>query len=198
MNEKTILLEPLYFAPISYYVLIAKQENIAFDISQNYQKKTFKNRTYILGANGVLRLSIPLQHQHNERNKYQNIKISYAEKWQKDHWNSIISAYRRSPFFEYYEDELKVFYETEYEFLYQWNIATYNWISEKIKLNKIDFINNNANNYISDLSKITDINLQTYIQVFSDRFEFQNNLSILDLLFNVGGKEVFNYLNHHK
>jgi len=191
--DNILTTEPLYLAPISAYKIYANTENTYFDITQQYQKKSLKNRTYILAANGALRLSIPLIHQGIEHRKYADIKISYAEKWQKDHWNSIISAYRRSPFFEFYEDDLKQFYQSEYEYLYQLNIALHNWINQKIDLKKLEIKKQSEQKYQSIIID-KEQTCEPYLQVFSDRFEFQNNLSIIDLLFNLGSKASKNYL----
>lgn len=190
MNS-TIISEPLYLAPISVYKNYVNAQHILFDTSKLYQKKTLKNRTYILGANGILRLSIPIIHENNEKQQFKNIKISYAEKWQKDHWNSIISAYRRSPFFEYYEDEIKIFYNNKYEFLYEFNLELHQWLVQKIGIT--------LSSELKDTNKVIhydniDMVCKTYLQVFSDRFPFQNNLSIIDLLFNLGGKSTKMYL----
>lgn len=193
MVEPLKVLEPYYFAPISFYLNLLSDENVILSTSSNYTKKTLKNRTYILGANGTLRLSIPLLHQGNERKKYNEIKISYAEKWQKDHWNSIISAYRRSPFFEFYEDELAQFYNQQYEYLSEYNLELNQWILKKIQLNQTI----NVDDSKTELSQMKHFDIKPYLQVFSDRFEFQSNLSILDVLFNMGGSATKSYLLSH-
>lgn len=184
--------EPLYLAPISVYQFYLKNKEVQFYACGKYEKKSLKNRTYILGANGKLRLSIPIKQKNIEKKLYKDIEISYAEKWQKDHWNSIISAYRRSPFFEYYEDEIKHFYTNNYQYLSEYNILLSNWIMEKMGVPTIEL----KDDRIENLNCITNYNDvgESYLQVFSDRFPFQNNLSIIDLLFNMGKKATLQYL----
>ena len=101
-----VLLHPTYFANIASFVAIAKGTEVIFEVADNYQKQTYRNRCHIYGANGKLSLNIPVNHTHKNRQLYKDVKISNDNKWQSHHWKSLQSAYRTSPFFEYYEDEL--------------------------------------------------------------------------------------------
>lgn len=109
----------------------------------------------------------------------------------KDHWNSIVSAYRRSPYFEYYEEELKYFYDNQFDSLSTLNIELHQWILKKLQIEKAIVYNNE----VSKIQVEKTYEPITYLQVFSDRFEFQPNLSIIDALFNLGGKGLFKLLS---
>ena len=99
---------PAYFPSIQYVKALLKAKDATFTLESNYQKQTYRNRCSIYGANGKLNLTIPIQHTKRDgRQKDKVVKIMWEENWQKLHWRSLSSAYRSSPFFEFYEDELK-------------------------------------------------------------------------------------------
>ncbi len=109
---KAVLLHPCYFGPISEFVAIAKTESVIFENEDNYQKQTYRSRMYIYGANGKLSLNIPIKHtgDKSQHQKYKNVRIENEFGWQKQHWKSLQTAYRTSPFFEFYEDDLAPLY----------------------------------------------------------------------------------------
>ena len=100
------LLLPTYFPSISNCVAIAKSENLIFEVEDNFQKQTNRNRTYIYSPNGVQMLNVPIKHSKEVHQKTKDIKIENDFDWQKQHFKSLEAAYRSSPFFEYFEDEL--------------------------------------------------------------------------------------------
>src|SRR5579872_5731971 len=116
-----LLLSTAYLPPIQYFQKIVSAEVVCIEKYEHYIKQTYRNRCYILSANGVQCLSIPLIQTH-EKIIITSVKISYAENWQKRHWRSITSAYGNSPFFIYYADELKVFYEKKFDLLFEYNL----------------------------------------------------------------------------
>jgi len=189
-----ILVHPSYFGPISQFVAIAKAKNVQFEDCDNYQKQTYRNRMYIYGANGKQYLNIPIQHQSGIKVKYADVLISYAENWQKEHWKSLESAYRTSPFFEFYEDELKLLYEEEEEKLLNFNLKCHQFLVDNLPLETTDLksdyfeIDQNEKDYryLVNAKKDFNPNQPLYTQVFGGKHGFIPNLSILDLLFNEG------------
>ncbi|MHA7058005.1 WbqC family protein [Aquimarina sp. M1] len=192
------LLHPMYFGSIAQYVAIAQSASMVFENQDNYQKQTYRNRTYIYGANGKLLLTIPIKHIGNKTNSkqlYKDVRIENEFPWQMLHWKSIQSAYRTSPFFEYYEDDLVHLFEKRKEFLLDFNYECMESMFDCLQLNlsysKTTSFQKKPED-IGDLRILVNAkrkepaNLQTYIQVFSDKYGFIPNLSILDLLFNEG------------
>ncbi len=193
---KTALLHPVYFGSIAQYVAIVKSSSIIFENEDNYQKQTYRNRMYIYGANGKLLLSIPIKHsQKNGRQLYRDIRIENDFEWQQQHWKSIESAYRTSPFFEYYEDEFRHLFDTKREFLLDFN---YECMQVVLDCLQYDFDHTKSKEYVKTPTEIMDLRclvnskkeksheLQPYIQVFDNKNGFISNLSVLDLLFNEG------------
>jgi hypothetical protein len=188
---------PCYFAPISHWKEIISG-NIIWELNLNFNKQTLRNRTNIYGANKILNLSIPIKHSNN----YFTLKDAIIEndfQWQKDHWKSIQSAYKSSPFFEFYEDGLKNLYFNNYNKLSVFNIEciklVYEWLNINNKLSFTKKFKEKYNNEI-DLRDMAEKKfddkfiVKEYIQVFSPKHGFKNNLSILDLVFNQGPNSV--------
>ena len=190
------VLHPTYFPSIAHYVIFAQTEQIVFEMEDNFQKQTYRNRTYIYGANGKLMLNVPVQHVKSLFHvKYKEIRIANETTWQRLHWKSLESAYRTSPYFEYYEDELRPLFEKKYTFLMDINLDTFQFINDCLQL---DVANTTTSIYESEVLDMQDLRsmvnvkkepnytLDTYKQVFDDKHGFLSNLSILDLLFNEG------------
>jgi len=201
-----ILLEPQYAGSLSYWKLIANAQHILFEQYENYSKRSFRNRCHILSPNGILRLSIPLEHGKNQHCALKDVRISYNENWQKLHWQSLQSCYRRSPFFEFYEDKLIRFYEEKIPFLLDYNLQLFEVLSTLIKI-KPEYTlttayEKQAAHAYSDFRNVLlpdknrsdfSIDLKPYLQVFADRMDFQSEVAIYDLLFNCGNQSL-NYL----
>ena len=193
------LLPTAYLAPISYYAILLQDPNCRIELNEHFIKQSIRNRCDIYGANGKLRLSIPKQRKGSSKTIIENLKISYRNNWQKQHWNAIESAYNSSPFFEYYKDDLKPFFEEKEEYLVNFNSKLQNAILSMLQqeniikntteyLHKGDFFN--LRNYTWKLK-----NQEKYDQVFMENQGFIPNLSILDLLFNLGPESI-DYLNN--
>jgi len=194
-----ILIHPNYFPNIHQFTQIIKANNILFEVSDNYQKQTFRNRTYIYGANGKLGLFIPVIHTHKQRELFKDVKISYESNWMDLHLKSLQSAYRSSPYFEYFEDDFIKLYSEKEKFLVDFNIKCIKLI---YKLLDIDLNFKISNEYIEKTNEIIDlrglsnarkqktIETPKYIQVFESKHGYLNNLSILDLIFSEGKNSV--------
>ena len=194
-----ILIHPNYFPNIHQFRQIIKANNILFEVSDNYQKQTFRNRTYIYGANGKLGLFIPVIHTHKNRELFKDVKISYESNWMDLHLKSLQSAYRSSPYFEYFEDDFIKLYSEKEKFLADFNIKCIKLISNLLDLDldfKISSEYVEKTNDIIDLRDLSNarkekkIETPKYIQVFESKHGYLNNLSILDLIFSEGKNSV--------
>lgn len=190
-----ILLHPTYFPSIAQFVAIAQADNVTFEMFDNFQKQTYRNRSYIYGANGKLKLSVPVIHTHKERQLYKDVKISDTEKWQLIQWKSLESAYKTSPFFEFYEDELKPLFTTPSASIFDHNIKCFQVVLDCLQLDvpvKYTSEYEKAPVGLKDYRALANarqeqqLTLELYTQVFSIKHGYISNLSILDLLFNEG------------
>ncbi len=184
-----------YLPPISFFVKACETNGILLEQHENYNRQTYRNRCRIPGPNGVQALSIPLLQKHGEKIPICEIQIDNREPWQRLHWRSLTTAYNNSPFFLYYMDDLQPFYEKIYKNLFDYNLQL---IHKLVRLIGLDLTINLTEEfhpegyYPADYrykltpKKEQDITLPNYIQVFSDRFPFCRDMSIVDLLFNEG------------
>jgi len=202
--SKGILLSALYLPNISYFHSIRNNEGpIIIDQYEHFLKQSFRSRTEIATANGVLDLIVPIIHGKRDRVAMKDVRINYDHPWQRLHWLSIQSAYRNSAYFEYYEDDFKVFYEKEYDLLLDYNVEQLHLILKLLKLNReIVF----TEEYESLASNEIDYRLaihpkkpslissqKPYYQLFEDKNGFHSDVSIIDLLFSQGPQSK-NYL----
>ncbi|HPF96877.1 MAG: WbqC family protein [Flavobacteriaceae bacterium] len=198
-----VLLSHTYFPSIAHFILLLKSEKVWFEAHDNYEKQTLRNRTYIYGANGKQALSIPVNYTQKNRQLFKDVEISNSTPWQSIHRKSIESAYKSSPFFEFYEDDLEVLFSKKPKFLLDHNIKCLETIVECLQISldsedttiyekepqsSVDF-----RPLVQANTKLEDF--ESYTQVFSDKHGFLSNLSILDLLFNEGPNTV-NYLKN--
>ena len=195
-----ILLSTSYFAPVRYFSKLAAYPEIYIEQHEYFIKQTYRNRAAILGANGPITLIVPVEKGREQKIKIKDLRISYDEEWQRTHWRTIFSAYNSSPFFEYYADDLEPFFRKKDKYLLDYNQQiTENLLGileipirliltddfEHIPENSLNFrekINPKAHRNEND----PHFEAQPYTQVFSEKFGFVPDLSILDLLFNEG------------
>lgn len=191
------LLPISYLGPVAYYSAILQSEEIFIEKKEHFIKQSFRNRCAIMGANGSQTLTIPKERKSSDKTLISDISISNQDNWQKLHWQSIVSAYNSSPFFEYYKDELLPFYNTKYSTLFDFNLKLSKTILELMQVEKkINFTSKfqkEFNGLDFRSSKFILKNQQEYQQVFFEKYSFIPNLSILDALFNLG-PETTSYL----
>lgn len=187
-----------YLPPVSYFSALEQHgQDVLLEQFEHFPKQTYRNRARIYSPNGTLNLIVPVIKGSNVHTKIKDVRISYDFNWQRIHWMSLQTCYRSSAYFEYYEDELAVFYEKKYEYLLDYNMDLLAWLLRQLKKpRKLSF----TTEYLDGLSIGSDFRtafnvknkgLQDesgipYYQVFGDRFGFLPNLSVVDLLFNQG------------
>jgi hypothetical protein len=198
------LLHPSYFPSISHFAVMAQSDSVTFEMEDNFQKQTNRNRTYIYSPNGIQLLNIPIKHSNGvSHQKTKEIKIEPEFDWQKQHFKSLEAAYRSSPFFEYFEDDLMPIFQKKHTFLMDLNLEAFDIVCKCLRM-KLQFDTTTEYFHKIDNSQIVDFRylvngkkdhsvFEPYKQVFDDKHGFLNNLSVLDLLFNEG-KFAMDYL----
>lgn len=199
------LLHPTYFPSISNFAVMAQSDRIVFEMEDNFQKQTNRNRMYIYSPNGIQLLNIPVKHSKDGLpQKTKDVKLETTFDWQKQHYKSLEAAYRNSPFFEFFEDDIRTIFEQKHTFLMDLNLQTIEIVSKCLRM---PFEINTTAEYLQNPIEIDYRNLadgkkdtnqfESYPQVFEEKFGFLNNLSILDLLFNEGN-HAMSYLKNQQ
>ena len=189
-----ILIHPGYFPSISHFVAIAQSDLVTFEMDDNFQKQTNRNRMYIYSPNGIQLLNIPIKHSKEAHQKTKDVRLETAFDWQKQHFKSLEAAYRTSPFFEYFEDDIAPIFQKKHTFSMDLNLETMSIVSKCLGL---EFDYNETAEYFHEVTDKTDLRglingkkdsslFEPYTQVFEEKHGYLNNLSILDLLFNEG------------
>lgn len=203
MIEKGAVLPMFYLPPVDYFVqLNTYKPDILIEREEHFPKQTYRNRANIYSPDGVLALVVPVIKGSKNHTKVKDVKISYDFMWQRLHWQSLQACYRRSAYFEFYEDDFAPFYEKQITYLFDYNQELLNLL---LKLTKIKTELNFTDEYQAEYpnqhdfrfsihpKKESEIQQKPYFQVFEDRRGFMKNLSIIDLLFNQGPQTI-NYL----
>tara|TARA_R110001592_G_scaffold32905_3_gene114735 strand:- start:1463 stop:2059 length:597 start_codon:yes stop_codon:yes gene_type:complete len=193
---------PTYFSPISQYSEIVKADELIFEMDDNFQKQSYRNRCYIYNSNGKQLLSVPVKHlTKDRRKKTRDTLVENDFPWQDQHFKSLQIAYRTSPFFEFFEDDLAPIFEKKYTYLQDLNIDTFLFLKDalqietsfsttqeyKVEPNEKDF------RLLAEIKQQPKKLVEKYIQMFDDKHGFIPNLSILDLLF-MEGPNTISYL----
>lgn len=193
---------PTYFSPISQYSAIIKADDIVFEIEDNFQKQSYRNRCYIYNSSGKQLLTIPVKHQSKSvKQKTKDTLVENDFPWQDQHFKSLQVAYRTSPFFDFLEEDIAPIFRKKYKYLLDVNIDTYLFITDSLQLND-SF--SKTDKYLTELSEKDFRNfanrkhrplkmVDNYTQMFDDKHGFIPNLSILDLLF-MEGPNAISYL----
>ena len=194
---ESVLTHPLYLAPVPLYVQLYAAETLVVDDVSPFVKQTYRSRAAIAAESGAQQLTIPVVHDGG-RVAMRDVRISEHGNWRHQHWNALVSAYRKSPFFEYYADDFAHFYEEKDGFLMDFNLRLHGVVSELLGLEKeVSFLSNVGMDAVQalDVRNIAEPKVLaaihgagelTYYQVFAQRNGFIPSLSIVDLLFNTG------------
>lgn len=204
------ILSTTYFGPVQWYQKLNRFDGVLMEQHEHFLKQTYRNRCIIATTQGLQALTVPVEKTPSnlpDGRLIKDVRISNHGKWRKEHWNALLSAYGESPFFEFYEDDIRPFFEDRWEYLLDFNMA----ITEKMcKLLDIHPHIELTSSYQNSLpigegwggadfrtaihpkhpQEDSDFSPKPYYQVYKERFGFQPNLSILDLLFNMGNEAV--------
>jgi hypothetical protein len=199
-ESQRFLLSIAYLAPVEYYRHLYNSARTIIETQDNYVKQTYRNRSIIASANGLQTLSIPVVKPDSPKCLTRDIRIAEHGNWRHLHWNALVSAYNSTPFFEYYADDFRPFYEKPQGFLFDFNEALRELICSLLDISpSVSY----SNEYLLPSAEDVDLretihpkkeicgrNFEPYYQVFENKYGFQANLSIVDLLFNMGAESV--------
>jgi hypothetical protein len=171
-----------YAGDVAHYALYLQYDKVIWNPALRYQKQSSRNHLQIAGPNGKLKLTIPVQHPVNYLSD-KEVKISWRENWQKQHWRTLETCYNSSPFFKYYQPEFLALYQQQPEYLLEWNLKLHQLICRFLDIRNFA-LDESGNN--EPIVSEQDIDMPPYYQTFADRHGFIQGLSILDLLFNEG------------
>lgn len=190
---------PVHYLPnIHYFSRFLLYEKIVLDDLEGFERQSYRNRCHIAGANGQLSLIIPVKNRGTGQ-LTKHVRIDNTNDWQRIHWQSIRSAYGRAPFFEYYTDSLSSFFQQRFELLFEFDLALLKVLIKLVGLpqdklglaselkDEKDLIN--AGEFIhpkKDFTLDNSFHPKRYMQAFEERLGFLPNLSIVDMLFNLG------------
>ncbi len=195
-KAESALFSTAYLAPVEYFQYLKTAGRVCIEQHEYYQKQTYRSRCRIATANGIMDLSIPVEKRNHTL--IRDIRISEHSDWQTLHWRSIEAAYNSSPFFEYYADDFRPFFEKKWLFLWDFNMELLHKILELLDIETEILLTETyepqTGEETLDLREIihpkkeASIPLKSYYQVFATKFGFIPNMSIIDLLFNMGNE----------
>lgn len=212
------ILATTYFGPVQWYQKLNRFGSVLIEQHEHFLKQTYRNRCIIATTQGVQALTVPVEAPSPKgrdgeglalsKTPIKDVRISNHGKWRKEHWNALQSAYGESPFFEFYEDDIRPFFEDRWEFLLDFNMAITEKMCELLDIHPHIELTSSYQNSLpigegwgeADFRTVihpkhpqedSDFSPKPYYQVYKERFGFLPNLSILDLLFNMGNEAVF-------
>lgn len=198
----TALLQTTYFGPIQWYQKLYRYDRVFIEQYDTYQKQTYRNRCVIATANGLQALTVPVE-AAGEKCLVRDIRLSDHNQWRRVHWNALLSAYSESPFFDYYADDIRPFFEKKYDYLVDFNEAIRQTICHLLDIQPLVTYTADYQQQpegVADFRDVihakhpqpdADFLPRRYWQVFERKHGFQANLSVLDLLFNMGNESIF-------
>lgn len=200
----TSILSSAYCAPIQWFQKLNRYDAVVIEQHDNFLKQTFRNRCVIATANGTQTLTIPVEKSDGDKCLMRDIRISDHGNWRRLHWNALATAYGDSPFFDYYADDLRPFYEQRFAFLLDFNMQMTAKLCELLDITPNISLSEeyvkDVESGVDDFREVirpkhpmpdADFIPKPYYQVYAQRHGFIPNLSILDLLFNMGNEAVF-------
>ena len=195
------LFSTAYFPSILYMARFLKEDAPVIEVCETYRKQTYRNRCRVMTANGVERLSVPVVSVNGNHTMTKDMAISRIEPWQHVHRRCLESAYHASPYFDHYYDALRPVFEGRFERLIDLNDSILEVILRMLGVKKgfahsTDYIReaeNDLREAFSPKRQADAAHFPSYYQVFSNKFPFAPDLSVLDLIFNEG-PEAMRYL----
>ena len=183
-----VILPSAYLPSVEYVARLLREEAV-IDLGENFIKRSERNRASILSANGVMQLTVHIENANRPRQRMRDVRIDYSKRWQHQHWLSIVSAYKSSPYFDHFAPQLEPFYKREWRYLVDYNME---YLDVLLRGLGTDFRPKVSEQYVEAAQGDMDLRpkqkkdstfvAEPYFQVFSDRMPFQSNLSVLDLL----------------
>ncbi len=208
MTEKQVLLSTTYFGPVQWYQKLYRYDRVLIERCDTFRKQTYRNRCVIAAANGAQALTVPVERAAGAQ-QVRDIRISDHGNWRHIHWHALLSAYSESPFFDYYADDIRPFFERKWEFLYDYNMEICRKMCELLditphidpteqyvhadELPRQDCEMTDFRDAIDPKHPLEDRDFtpKNYYQVYAAKHGFLPNLSVLDLLFNMGTEAIF-------
>lgn len=199
----TAILSAAYFGPVQWYQKLNRYDRCLIECHDHYIKQTYRNRCTIATTQGMQTLSVPIERYDGLKCAMRDIRVSDHGNWRHLHWNALMSAYGESPFFEYYADDIRPFFEKRWEFLFDFNMEITFKMCELIDIRPTI---STTDTYVADTASMHDFRdairpkhplpdeqfvPTPYYQVYRQKHGFLPNLSVLDLLFNEGNEAVF-------
>ncbi|WP_443924990.1 WbqC family protein [Prevotella sp.] len=201
---RTALLSSAYFPPVQWMQKLHIYNKVYVERNDNFCKQTYRNRCVIATANGVQALTVPIERFEGAKCPMRDIRISDHGEWRHLHWNAIVSAYGESPFFDYYADDLRPFFERKWKYLFDFNMEIVDKLCELLDVRpNISLTDSYADAALLGADDLRDVIRpkhpaadplfapRPYYQVYASRHGFQSNMSVLDLLCNEGPEGIF-------